>query len=266
VPGLPAVPFWDVTATDWARRLEADWEIVRDEFSRVAIKNAARTAREGNNVWVAAADGDSAQKYGQDWRTLVLMDRTTWDPTNCALFPRTAALLADADVPCVEAFFAAMKPRSKINPHTDSCNFILTSHLGLKIPPGCSITVGDETKAWTPGGVLLFDTSIYHDAVNDSDDTRYILMLRVWHPELTSVEVQALQFLFDVLDVPDLISDDPVKVFRAEHELAGLRTRPEARAKLAPSSNSDDAPPAPAVGKVKKKRTAKKGSGFGVPT
>lgn len=201
-----------------------------------------------------------------------------------------------------------MKPRSKINPHTDSCNFILTSHLGLKIPPGCSITVGgpapdassssfaegvdaalplpdrrrsetkvrgsarappqvgDETKAWTPGGVLLFDTSIYHDAVNDSDDTRYILMLRVWHPELTSVEVQALQFLFDVLDVPDLISDDPVKVFRAEHELAGLRTRPEARAKLAPSSNSDDAPPAPAVGKVKKKRTAKKGSGFGVPT
>jgi len=92
---------------------------------------------------------------------------------------------------------------------------VLTSHLGLDIPPDCHITVGDKTRYWKDGQVTMFDTSIFHDAVNDSDEYRYILMLRVWHPELTDTERAALQFLFDVLDVPDLVSDDPVAVFAA---------------------------------------------------
>lgn len=46
-------------------------------------------ASKGNNVWAMAADSDSAASYGPDWKTLVLMDRTTWDPTNSQLFPKT---------------------------------------------------------------------------------------------------------------------------------------------------------------------------------
>ena len=259
VPELRAVPFWDTSTMAWASKLEASWEVVRDEFNKVALKDAKNTKRVGNNVWAGAADADSAQKYGQDWKTLVLMDRTTWDPVNSKLFPRTAKLLADADAPIVEAFFAAMTPRSKINPHTDSCNFVLTSHLGLRIPDGCSLTVGDATRTWTEGGVMLFDTSLYHDAANDSDETRYILMMRTWHPDLSPVERASLQFLFDVLDVPDLISDDPVAQFRTEHELAGLRTRPEERAKAAPSDVREPQPP-------RKKKRKKRAGGFGVPT
>ena len=101
--------------------------------------------------------------------------------------------------------------------------------------------------------------SIFHDAVNDSDEYRYILMLRVWHPELTDTERAALQFLFDVLDVPDLVSDDPVAVFAAEAELAGLRTRPEERAKLAPGAAK---PKKNKKGGKKKKKG--KAAGFGV--
>ena len=117
VPGLNPVAFWDTSSMAWARTLEESWEVVRDEFERVALQDAKRTKRVGNNVWAGAADSDSAQKYGQDWKTLVLMDRTTWDPVNSKLFPRTAKLLADAEAPIVEAFFAAMTPRSRINPH-----------------------------------------------------------------------------------------------------------------------------------------------------
>ena len=259
LPGLTPMPFWDLTTTAWAQELEANWEVVRDEFRAVAMDDADNLKKKGNNVWVAAADSDSAASYGPDWRTLVLMDRTTWDPTNCNLFPKTAKLLSDAGVPCVEAFFASMTPNSKIAPHTDSCNFVLTSHLGLDIPPDCHITVGDETRYWKDGQVTMFDTSIFHDAVNDSDEYRYILMLRVWHPELTDTERAALQFLFDVLDVPDLVSDDPVAVFAAEAELAGLRTRPEERAKLAPGAAK---PKKNKKGGKKKKKG--KAAGFGV--
>ena len=33
-------------------------------------------------------------------------------------------------------------------------------------------------------------------------------MLRVWHPELTPAERDALQFVFDAIDEPDLVSGD----------------------------------------------------------
>jgi len=226
LPGLTARPFWDVSNTAWATALAEEWHVVRDEFRAVALRGATSLAAKGNNVWAAAADAGSAASYGPDWRTLVLMDRTTWDPTNAALFPETAALLHRAKVPCVEAFFASMKPDSKISAHSDSCNFVLTAHLGLEIPPGgCKIAVGNETRFWENGEVMLFDTSLLHDAENPTTENRYILMLRVWHPELDEIEVQALQFIYDCLDVPDLLSDDPLRVFRAESELAGLRQR-----------------------------------------
>ena len=46
--------------------------------------------------------------------------------------------------------------------------------------------------------------------------TRYILMLRVWHPDLSSEEREALQFIYDVLEIPELLSDDAGTRFVAE--------------------------------------------------
>ena len=54
---------------------------------------------------------------------------------------------------------------------------------------------------------MLFDTSILHKAENRADVTRYILMLRVYHPELSAIERSAMQLVFDLLDEPELLSD-----------------------------------------------------------
>ena len=91
----------------------------------------------------------------------------------------------------------------------------------------CRLTIGDETRQWINGEVMLFDTSIMHDAVNESDDTRYILMFRVWHPDLTDVERNALQLIYDCLEVPDLLSEDLTLRERAEMEIEKLRTFPK---------------------------------------
>ncbi|EJK57897.1 hypothetical protein THAOC_22022 [Thalassiosira oceanica] len=66
------------------------------------------------------------------------------------------------------------------------------------------------------GKVILFDTSILHDAINEADEMRYILMLRVWHPDLSGEEREALQFIYDVLELPELLSDDAGTRFMAE--------------------------------------------------
>ena len=49
-------------------------------------------------------------------------------------------------------------------------------------------------------------------------------MLRVWHPELTSSEIKALQFTFDALDVPGILSESAGERFIAEEQLRVLRS------------------------------------------
>lgn len=142
----------------------------------------------------------------------------------------TSKAIHKSGVPVAEAFFASMKPQSSIQPHSDFTNFVLTSHLPLVVPENgsnkCRLSVGDETRQWLEGKVILFDTSIYHDAINDADEARYILMLRVWHPDLTPEERGALQLIYDCLEIPELLSDDPKTVAAAEQQAKMMRDFP----------------------------------------
>jgi len=222
VPGLRATQFYNTEDYDWCRQLQSRYPILKQEFDTVTKSSSIK---EGNNVWAGALTED-ASSYGTGWKTLVLMDRGIWDPTNVNLFPETASAIRDLQVPCTEIFFASMDAHSKIAPHSDFTNFVVTSHLGLDVPDRCHLTIGDETRQWKNGELLLFDTSILHEAKNDSDRTRYILMLRVWHPDLTETERKALQFLYDALAIPELANPDPSIRFRAELELQAIKAFP----------------------------------------
>jgi len=218
VPGLTIKPFWDSQEFDWAKTLESCYSEIREEFDSVT-GNAKKLQREGNNVWAGALTED-ASSYGRGWKTLVLMDRGRWDPTNVNLFPKTAKAIHASGVPATEVFFACMEGPSSIQKHSDFTNFVLTSHLALDIPYSgenkCRLTVGNETREWINGKSYVFDTSLQHDAENESDQMRYILMMRLWHPDLTNVEKEALQFTFDCLEFDQLLSDNEEERFKAE--------------------------------------------------
>ena len=51
-------------------------------------------------------------------------------------------------------------------------------------------------------------------------------MLRVWHPDLTPVEIEALQFIYDCLEIPELLSDDPETVYIAEQRARMVKEFP----------------------------------------
>ncbi len=206
VPGLRVKDFWNAPDFPWTKKLAARYEDIKEEFLSVTA-DMEKLTREGNNVWAGALTED-ASSYGTGWKTLVLMNRGRWDPVNVGLFPKAATAVRDSGCPAVEVFFASMAGNSDVKLHSDFTNFLLTSHLAVDIPENgnnkCRLTIGDETRQWINGEVMLFDTSIMHSAVNESDRTRYILMLRLWHPDLTKVEREALQFIYDCLDFPEL--------------------------------------------------------------
>jgi aspartate beta-hydroxylase len=107
--------------------------------------------------------------------------------------PRTAALLERlplARIPgrAPNAFFSLLKPGSRIPPHTGVTNTRAIVHLALDVPPGCGFRVGNEVREWVEGRAFAFDDTIEHEAWNDSDRRRAVLILDYWNPHLTEAE------------------------------------------------------------------------------
>lgn len=176
-PGLSSRPWYDAAEFVWAKRLEASFEVVRDEVL------AATSKRQGFERYSYPGLGDN------DWESLMFYRGGEEVEENCARCPETAALLrAIPGSRRREAMVSVLGPGARIPPHRDSGNQLLTCHFGLVVPPDCGLRVGGEARTWREGECLVFDTSYEHEAWNHSDRTRIILLVDFWHPELTEAE------------------------------------------------------------------------------
>lgn len=196
VEGLTAKPFWDVasdsTAFPWADKLEANANIIAEEFQAKLDRDEA-----------ALFTGDSAWQndvMGAGWSAFRLQRLGVWNVENCKEFPKTYELLNSLDIPIAVrgVCFARQAPGSGVQPHSDGRNFILTSHLGLKVPEGCWIKVGEEKKSWEEGKLTTLDTSFEHSTGNPTESDRHVLIIDFWHPDLSESERAALEAVYDL--------------------------------------------------------------------
>jgi ornithine lipid ester-linked acyl 2-hydroxylase len=87
----------------------------------------------------------------------------------------------------LNARFSRLLPRTTIGRHKGIQAFqrpVLRLHLGLRVPAGCGICVGDQVFLWEEGKCLGFDDAIEHHAWNRSDDPRTILLIDFDDPRL----------------------------------------------------------------------------------
>ncbi len=192
VPRLPALPFYDRAQFPGLKALEDATDIIRDELL------AGLRDLEGFTPYVQYEPGVPLNQwadlnYSDKWRTLFLWQYGEPIPENQARFPKTAALLAKAQMAdiegwCPTAMFSALAPGAVIPPHTGETNARLIVHLPLVIPEKCWFRVGAETRPWTMGECLVFDDSIEHEAANGSDQLRVVLIFDVWNPYLSEAE------------------------------------------------------------------------------
>jgi aspartyl/asparaginyl beta-hydroxylase (cupin superfamily) len=96
--------------------------------------------------------------------------------------------------------FSVLQPRTRIPPHTGVANTRLVVHLPLIVPEGCGFRVGSETRAWREGEAWVFDDTIEHEAWNDSDRPRTILICDVWNPRLSGAERDAITSVMNAMD------------------------------------------------------------------
>ena len=117
------------------------------------------------------------------WSSLWLWRDGVRQEEAIARCPQTAALLATlplADQPgfAPTVVFSALAPRTRIPPHSGSTNARLLVHLPLVLPGPAGFRVGNDTRQWRIGEAWVFDDTIEHEAWNDGDETRVILISR----------------------------------------------------------------------------------------
>ena len=93
---------------------------------------------------------------------------------------------------CAQIKFSVMQPGMHVWPHCGPTNCRIRAHLGLVTPPGPRIRVGNETKTWSAGELIILDDSIDHEVWHDGESLRLILIVDLWHPELTELERRTL--------------------------------------------------------------------------
>ena len=193
-PELPAIEFYDKLDFPWLVDIEQRAQEIREELVDVLSESGTKVL----DPYVADQPGLAMEvwrelNHSRRWGVYSLWREGTPYPEHIARCPRTAAALENCpqwDVPGSgpTALFSILDAKTRIPPHTGPVNTRLVVHLPLIVPPECRFRVGAEEREWKEGEALVFDDSINHEARNDSDSPRAVLIFDIWSPFVTSAE------------------------------------------------------------------------------
>jgi predicted negative regulator of RcsB-dependent stress response len=200
IPRLPAIPFYDRGRFDWVEQLESKTSAITDELRGLLAEQEASF-----QPYVAYEAGTPLNQWSelnnsQRWSSYFLWrDGAPVEDAQVRCPVTTSALaavgMADIDGLCPNAMFSALAPHTHIPPHHGETNARLVVHLPLIVPDRCTYRVGFERREWRVGEVLVFDDTIEHEARNDSDELRVVLIFDVWNPLLAPEERVAMRAL-----------------------------------------------------------------------
>jgi tetratricopeptide (TPR) repeat protein len=191
-PRLPAIPFPDRGQFPWLAELEAATDTIRGELEPLL------ESRAGFDPYIDYPPDVPVNQWGelnrsQKWTSYFLWKDGERQADAVGDCPRTVALLETlplCDQPgfAPNVVFSALEARTHIPPHTGSTNTRLLVHLPLILPGPARFRVGGETRDWRMGEAWVFDDTIEHEAWNDADRLRVILILDIWNPLLEPAE------------------------------------------------------------------------------
>ncbi|MEO7478897.1 MAG: aspartyl/asparaginyl beta-hydroxylase domain-containing protein [Lysobacteraceae bacterium] len=198
VPDLPDQAWFERRQFPYLTQLEAATDMIREELLGVLADDSVLLPYVDMPDTAPAAAMWGALNHSPAWSGYHLYRHGERVDAHCASCPKTVALLESLPLMRIadhapEILFSVLKPRTHIPPHTGVINGRLTVHLPLIVPKNCgALRAGDEQHPWREGECLIFDDSFVHEAWNDSDQTRVVLIMDAWNPHLSEPERDAL--------------------------------------------------------------------------
>jgi aspartate beta-hydroxylase len=188
--GLTAKAFHDPAEYQGVAKLEQAFGAIKDEF----------------------LTAHSLPRFGPHPQKLV--DTGKWDAfhfytygrridQNHAACPKTSKVIdsIDGTDSAGIVYFSVLHDGTHVRAHNGVTNTRVRCQLCLAAAEkGCEIRVDSETRSWVPGKCMIFDDSFEHEAWNHSGAERVVLIVDLWHPELTPCERQAVAMINAMFD------------------------------------------------------------------
>jgi len=161
----------------WKQDIENHFVEIREELNKL-IENKDKSIVPYFNRTLA----NSAEKWTvfplQFWGKTLVENQNKCKVTSKVLSKIPGLLTAG---------FSIMSPATQIKAHVGDSNMFFRCHLGLKIPDGgyekCGLRVGNEKIKWKEGEIFAFCDAQEHEAWNNSDEERWVLIFDVIRPE-----------------------------------------------------------------------------------
>ncbi|XP_016930151.2 aspartyl/asparaginyl beta-hydroxylase isoform X11 [Drosophila suzukii] len=188
-PSLKAQPFWQPKETGYERqldRLQLHWRAIRDEAVALLgesgfFQDEAEQLRD-KGVW------QQYELYAQGRR---VKDNCRRTPITCGLlqeFPESSGCRRG------QVKFSVMQATTHVWPHCGPTNCRLRAHLTLVAPEPekTSLRVAEQERTWREGELFIFDDSFEHEVWHNGSQPRLVLILDMWHPQLTPAQRRSL--------------------------------------------------------------------------
>ena len=212
-PELPAIEFYDRTRFAWLDPVEAATDDICAELMPILEEGTHFgpyiEVEAEKSSHVVASSGKELISSPEDWTAAYLIRDGKHQTPLAERCPKTLAALEEVPLETIEGrapfvLFSKLTPGAWIAPHTGFLNSRLVCHLPLLVPDGCWFRVGNQVRLWERGKAWVFDDTIEHEARNQGQGTRVVLIFNIWHPDLTEEErhlVAALMTAVETFEV-----------------------------------------------------------------
>ena len=201
-PGLPQQAWYPRAAFPWVAEMESAVPAMRAEIEEMLAGEQGLTPYVQEET-ERASRGHSLLDDPR-WSAFHLWQGGERVEENAARCPLVMRLLELPPIPRIKrrspmALVSILRPGTHIPPHSGMLNTRLICHVPLIVPEGCRLRVGAQTRAVVEGQAMIFDDSFEHEAWNDGNALRAVLLFEIWRPEISEDEKVALTAMFEAV-------------------------------------------------------------------
>lgn len=159
------IEFYNTDDFPFVKEFESNWQAIHQEYLTVQSM---------------MVDWPEHHLHNKNWDVFGLYDFPNGNAIedSCKMCPITSSIIKKHITKNGAGGFSRLRANSSINPHRGYYGDFLRLHLGLDVPAGdCAIKVGDTTRQWANGRVMIFDDRLTHEAWNKTNYDRAVLIV-----------------------------------------------------------------------------------------
>ena len=208
--------FYDSSDFDFLKPIQENFSIIKSELIELI-------SEEKDDQWLKTFPSYVKSEKNKAWKVFSFIFFNMKFPNHAKLCPKTAEIIYS--IPQIlSCDYSYLKPKTHVLPHKGYSKMVLRGHLPLIVPNEelCGIKIENETRHWKEGELLIFDDSFTHEAWNNADSHRVVLMFDIPNPlwgynayEISKYKIENMDdpFLLNMVDKETWIKSFEKEIF-----------------------------------------------------